>query len=47
MNKSISDEDIEIIRKITLEHMEKLDVGASYMHYLVFGEVKLIYKDEK
>lgn len=40
------DEIVEIIEKIMREHLKSLDMQRSFEHYLVFEEIKLIYKDK-
>lgn len=37
-------ERVEIIEKILRLHFEELDLLASYQHYLVWDEIKLIRK---
>ena len=41
------EEQKKAIYDIIAKHIETLDILASYQHYMVFGEVKLIEKDKK
>lgn len=37
---------ISIFEKIYHKAQDAVDIAASYMHYQIFGEIKVIYKDK-
>lgn len=39
---NMTEEDKEIIHKITMAHMDKLDLMAGYFHYKIHGEIRAI-----
>lgn len=41
------EEQIKIFEFIIKKSYEDVDILASYQHYLIFGEIKVIYKTDK